>query len=60
MNEVLHDLVGQEVSVYSESRQGEYHDVGILESFDAAWIRIRKGDEIFCFSVYNVRLVKAA
>lgn len=59
MNPVLNDLIGKYVEVVSLGAETRYVDIGVLEAFDANWIRIRKDNgEILCFSLYNIRLLK--
>jgi hypothetical protein len=57
MNEMLQDLVGQRVRVWSA---GANQDEGWLEGYDYPWLRIRNNaGEVLCFPAHNVRLVKA-
>lgn len=59
MSEVLRDLVGRRVKVWTLYSSGEHTDEGTLDKADDAWLRIRKNSgELFCFSAANVRLVK--
>ena len=60
-NRAIYDLLGLRVSVWSNpTGSSECEDVGVLEDYDFPWVRIRKGAaEVLCFSIYNVRLVKA-
>ena len=56
---VLQEQVGKKVSVYSNQPGAERQDVGILESVDDTWVKIRKSEtEIIYFCVYQIRLVK--
>lgn len=56
---LLEELVGKKVSVYSIQATGERQDVGVLEAFDTHYLKIRKGEsEVLFFSVYQIRLVK--
>ena len=58
-NEALGELIGHRVEVRSHSGEGDAADEGVLESFDYPWLCLRKGkDEILCFPVHNIRLVK--
>ncbi len=53
------DLIGKQVEVRSQYGGGEGVDRGILEVYDYPWIRLRKdNNEILCFPVQNVRMVK--
>ena len=58
MDDVLHDLIGRQVQVYSIRGQAEISDTGVLEAYDAQWIRLNRGGEMLYFSVSRVRLVK--
>jgi hypothetical protein len=59
MNDALRDLIGQRVKVWSGEGQTSYTDEGVLEAFVDPWIRLRNDqNELLCFPVYNVRLVK--
>jgi len=59
MNEALKDLIGEEVTVWSNSGDTYYTDTGTLEAYDHPWVRIRRSnEELLCFSAYNIRLLK--
>jgi ferredoxin-fold anticodon binding domain-containing protein len=59
MNESLRELIGKKVQVTSLNASAPQKDVGILESFDHPWVKIRKGNgQVVCFAVYNVRLIE--
>lgn len=58
MNELLQELVGQRVRVYSTAGNSGYGDEGILEAFDGQWLRLRRDGETLFFCVYNIRLLK--
>ncbi len=50
---------GKKVTVYSQMGSAEKQDVGILESIEDGWLRLRKSDgETMFFVLYNVRMVK--
>lgn len=57
-NEALSLLVGRRVEVRSNSGDDDHYDIGTLEAFDHPWLRVRVGNDVLCFSIYNVRLVK--
>src|SRR5947209_5735338 len=59
MNTALKEFVGQRVDVRSGPDQG-FADTGILEAYEEPWLLLRKANELLCFTVYNVRLVKLA
>ncbi len=57
MEELLTDLIGQRVSVWSGYQDRK--DTGVLEGFESPWLRLRADDgDLLCFSMYSVRLVK--
>jgi hypothetical protein len=59
MSEVLKDLIGKRVEVWSQTGDYHYTDDGTLEAFEYPFIRLRTyGGDLLCFPVYNVRLVK--
>jgi hypothetical protein len=55
----MQELVGQKVTIHSESAGAERQDVGILEAFDGTILKLKteRGTLMF-FSIYWVRLVK--
>lgn len=56
---IIEEFIGKKVSVYSNQPGGERQDVGVLESADNTWLKIRKTEtEVLFFSMYQVRLVK--
>ena len=55
----MEELIGKKVVVYSDSANGERQDIGVLESADQLWLKLRKAaNELMYFCLYNVRLVK--
>ena len=58
MSEILRELIGRQVIVYSGTERGEGGDIGELVSYDNAWLCLRKGTELLYFSVFRIRLVK--
>ncbi|MEZ0327039.1 MAG: hypothetical protein ACAH95_14155 [Fimbriimonas sp.] len=57
--ELLRELVGRKVTVFSLQGGSERQDVGVLEAIDTTWFRLRKAEtEVMYFSVYQVRLIK--
>lgn len=59
MNTVIQELVGKKVTVYSNQPGMERQDVGVLESLDGIWMKIRKSEsESMYFCLYQVRLIK--
>ena len=60
VNTAVGDLVGQRVEVRTVQGGGmDAVDRGILEAYDAPWLRLRKdNNEVLCFPFYQVRLVK--
>lgn len=58
MNELLRELIGHQVQVYSVRGETEISDVGILEGYDDTWVCLRKEQVRLYFSIYRIRLVK--
>jgi hypothetical protein len=57
--QLLNDLVGRKVTVYSVQGQQERQDVGVLENTDGQWLRLRKSDaEVLYFGLHFVRQIK--
>jgi hypothetical protein len=50
---LLQELVGKEVEVHSIGGDARYVDRGVLEAFDAGWIRLRKVHEVLYFPVLS-------
>lgn len=56
----VYDLVGHQVEVISMEGPDRYVDTGIMEWCDGSWIQLRKkNNDVLCFPIYNVRLVKS-
>jgi hypothetical protein len=56
---LLSEMVGKKVQVYSVHGGGEVQTVGTLESVDDLWVKIRKSEtEVMYFGVAQVRMVK--
>lgn len=59
MGDVLRELVGRKVTAFTDSGAAEARDVGILEGYDAQWIKLRKGEsEVLYLNVARTRLIK--
>ncbi len=60
-NHAIDDLIGMRVAVRSNpTGSSDCEDVGVLESYDYPWVRLRKTKtEVICFPVYNIRLIKS-
>ena len=55
----MNELIGKKVTVYSVNGASEGRDIGILESIEGPWLRLRKADgEVLFFGAYQIRLVK--
>jgi hypothetical protein len=55
MSQALTDMIGKQVRVDTSVAR----DIGILESYDHPWLRLRKSDgKILCLAVYSIRLVE--
>ena len=57
--DLLRDLVGRRVAVWSMGSQADPRDEGLLEAFDGAVFVLRTagGDRLY-FSLYGCRLIK--
>jgi len=52
-------LIGKKVTVYSRLGDTEKQDVGVLETVEGDWIRLRKAEgETMFFTIVNVRMIK--
>lgn len=57
--DMLQEMVGKKVQVYSVHGAGESQVVGTLEAVSGQWIKVRKSEsETMYFSVYQIRMVK--
>ena len=55
----MQELVGQKVTIHSESAGTERQDVGFLEAFDGTILKLKtERGTLMYFSIYWVRLVK--
>jgi hypothetical protein len=58
-DELLRDLIGVQVDVWSTYGTSEHSDRGTLEACSERWLRIRTAEGvILCFHTDKVRLVK--
>ncbi len=58
--QLINELVGQKVTIYSEQGEAERQDIGLLETSDAVWLRLRKADnEVLYFCIHRIRMIKA-
>lgn len=58
-SDILQDLIGQHVTIYSVIGQHEARDEGVLESYDGHFVRLRTHDgDLMLFSIYRVRLIR--
>ena len=57
-NDALSLMLGRRVEVRSNSGDDDHYDIGTLESYHEPWLRLRVGNDLLCFPIYNVRLVK--
>lgn len=55
---LLEELLGNRVVVYSNGADDDCSDEGILEGYEYPWIKLRKGKDTLCFTVFQIRLVK--
>jgi len=59
MEELLKDLIGTQVDLWSNAGNSEHVDHGLLEACNERWCVLREsGDALLCFPINNVRLVK--
>ncbi len=58
MSDLLRELIGRQINVYSVQGQSEIRDSGELVSYDDTWLCLRKDGELLYFSIHRVRLVK--
>ena len=58
MDDVLQGLVGRQVQVYSVRGETEIRDTGVLEAYDAHWLRLNCSGDSLYFSISRVRLIK--
>ena len=58
MSQVLKELQGQSVQVYSVRGETEISDIGILDAFDEQWLCLNKNGAKLFFSIARIRLVK--
>ncbi len=58
MDDVLREMVGRQIQIYSVRGETEVSDIGTLEAYDNNWLCIRKGGEALCFSIHRIRLIK--
>lgn len=58
-SDLVKEMVGKKVQVYSVHGGGESQVVGTLEAVDDQWLKVRKSEsELMFFSVYQIRMVK--
>jgi len=57
--QLLTELIGKKVTVFSEQGDAERQDVVTLESTDGTWIKARKSEtELMYFNFHKVRMIK--
>ena len=57
--QVINEMIGKKVQVFSVHGGGEHEVVGTLEAVDGVWVKIKKAEnEVLFFSIYQVRLIK--
>lgn len=58
-NQVLADLIGARVEIWTIGGDDDHYDTGILEAIEMPWLRLNMGrDRLFVFPIYNIRLIK--
>jgi len=59
MNDLLKDLLGQHVAIWSQVGSSNARDEGKLISYDERWVKIENsGRESLYFPIANIRLLK--
>ncbi len=57
--EIVSELAGRKVTVFTEQGEQERQDVGTLERVEGNWIKMRKDSgEVLYFSALKTRLIK--
>ena len=57
--DLMKEMLGKKVQVYSVHGGGESQVVGTLEAVDDTWIKVRKSEsEVMYFCVYQIRMIK--
>lgn len=57
--ELLADLIGKKVTLYTEMGSVERQEIGILTEAKGHWVKVTKeNDEHIYFSVYLIRSIK--
>jgi len=57
--QLLSELVGRKVTVFSKQGETERQDVGTLEAAEGHWFKLRKAEsDVMYFCVYQIRLLK--
>ena len=59
MMEMLKELVGQKVTIFSNAGDQSVHEVVRVEAIEGQIIKVQKGDrEVMYFNLQHVRLIK--
>lgn len=54
--EVLAEMQGKLVQIWAGG--GAFHRQGILVGYDDMWVRMESNNEVLCFPIYSVALIK--
>ena len=56
---LIAELIGKKITVYSEAEGAERQDIGVLQSAEGSWIKIHKeSGETLYFQLSRIRMVK--
>lgn len=56
----LQELIGHKVVVYSVGASLDTHDLGVVESFDGTFVKLRTDRDVLYFPVYSIRAIKVS
>lgn len=57
--QLLDEMIGRKVTVFSVQGGTERQDVGVLEAVDGTWIKVKKGEaETLYFHAHHIRVIK--
>lgn len=56
---LIDEMIGKKVQVFSVNGAGEQQVVGTLEAFDGVWVKVKKAEnDVLYFPIYQIRLIK--
>jgi hypothetical protein len=56
--QLVEELIGRKVTVFTDQSGTERQDVVTLEAVDQTWLKARKGEDITYFNIAKIRLVR--